>query len=204
MGICTGVKRLKKKNLKLIEIYFVNSFTSELFQARAFPIWVAPEPPLTGGRAVGTARRWANLSRGGDAGTSRAAGLEPARGAGLVVGKQRWENRPTWPTSRDFDSCVNFVPLFKKIICVSSISPVYFPVKYKQNGKMKRIQSFIENEVISEVEGPVYSIFEIRSFAETYDAGALPHGFILLFRITCFHFVGSSLWFIVVRLELYK
>lgn len=56
---------------------------------------------------------------------------------------------------------------------------------------MKRIQASIENEVIS--EGLLYSIFEIKSFTETYDAGALPYRFILLFRITCSHFIGSSL-----------
>lgn len=68
---------------------------------------------------------------------------------------------------------------------------------------MKGVRTFIENEVILEVEGAIY-YFEIRSFTETYDAGALSHGFILLFRITCSSFFGSSPWFIVVWQELYK
>lgn len=61
-----------------------------------------------------------------------------------------------------------------------------------QKRKMKGLQTFLENEVVSELEGTIYS-FEIRNFTETYDAGALPHGFILLFRITWSHFFGSSL-----------
>lgn len=82
------------------------------------------------------------------------------------------------------------------LISISSISPVYFPPKYMQKAKMKEMYTFLENMAISEVK-ELYTP-ELGSLTETCGIDALPHEFILLFRITWSHFFGSQLWFIFV------
>lgn len=164
MPICIRGERIKK-HFKLIEIYFMNSFISKLSQAPgpkqllsflswllwSLLLWVMEQLHITKKSfpVVGmqTACALGKLSWG-----VHSIVLYPCSRMQTKMGKQAkiTNHAGTWQLY-EFQSCISV------LISVSSVSPVYFPLKYMYKWKIKGIRTLLEKEVISELGGTICS-----------------------------------------------